>query len=114
MLVLCCATRIRALTDPEPAAAAPRLRGCHPNMPNDEKAYGNRWRVIERIGSRGQGGVYKVADIMGLPTHRALETTLEAFGTMWSRLEMASEGYELTSQPACRSLFRCNKRLLLA
>ena len=59
-------------------------------MPNDEKGYGNRRRVIERIGSGGQGVVYKVADVEGLPTQHALETTLKAFGTMPGSFDVSS------------------------
>jgi len=39
-------------------------------MADTARIFGNRWRVLEQIGNGGQGVVFKVADIKGVPTER--------------------------------------------
>ncbi len=46
-------------------------------MADIEKVYGNRWRVVKRLGRGGQANVYEVTDMAGLPSSRQLAMTLK-------------------------------------
>jgi len=64
-------------------------------MPDEAKTFGGRWRVVDRLGKGGQGVVYKVADMEGVPVQRDQVLALqEGLRGIWGEIHQMSPDVE--------------------
>ena len=56
-------------------------------MPKEAEIFAGRWRVVDRLGKGGQGVVYKVADVKGVPSERDQVLALQkGLRDIWSEI----------------------------